>query len=51
MLALNESAGPRIGMIKDMIVEAILSGEIGNDRISAVTLMNKIINEKGYDNG
>jgi len=46
MIALNENGSPKVGKIKNMIVEAILNGEIGNNRESALKLMNKLIKEQ-----
>jgi len=46
MSALNEEGGPKVGMIKNMILEAVLNGEIENNRESAMELMNKIIKEQ-----
>jgi putative nucleotidyltransferase with HDIG domain len=39
--------GPIVGEIKDRIKEAILEGEIRNDREEALTFMRKIAEEKG----
>lgn len=39
--------GPIVGEIKDRIKEAILEGEIRNDREEALTFMRKIAGEKG----
>ncbi|MBU4487101.1 MAG: CCA tRNA nucleotidyltransferase [Candidatus Delongbacteria bacterium] len=46
MTAFNEKEGPTIGRIKKIIVDAILSGEIGNNRESAIGLLNKLIIEE-----
>jgi poly(A) polymerase len=45
MSAAGIKEGPEIGRIKDIIVEAILSGRIPNDREAALELMQELINE------
>lgn len=50
MKALNENAGPKIGRIKNKIVEAILNGDIENDRVSAEELMYSLIREEKSEN-
>ena len=44
---LNLPPGPIIGEIKEQIKEAILEGEIKNDRVEALTLLNSIARKKG----
>lgn len=44
---LNLSPGPVVGDIKDQIKEAILDGQIRNDRQEALELMHKIAQKKG----
>ncbi len=46
MAELKEGAGPRIGRIKSMIVEAVLNGDIDNERNAALELMRRLINEE-----
>jgi poly(A) polymerase len=43
----NIPPGRIIGEIKEQIKEAILEGEIRNDREEAMTLLTKIASEKG----
>jgi poly(A) polymerase len=43
----NLPPGKLIGELKDRIKEAILEGEIKNDRTEALALLQKIANEKG----
>jgi len=50
MGALNEGAGPKVGKIKNIIVEAILNGDIENDRRSAEQLMYSLIREEKSKN-
>ena len=50
MKALNENPGPKIGKIKNIIVEAILNGDIENDRRSAEELMYSLIREGKSEN-
>lgn len=38
----NIGPGPKVGEIKKIIVEAVLSGEISNEKIPAIELLNKI---------
>jgi len=46
MKALGQKEGPEIGRIKKIIVDAILNGDIGNERESAMNLLKSIISEK-----
>ena len=46
MKLLGKGEGPEIGRIKKIIVDAILTGEIDNDKDSALKLLNKIIMEE-----
>lgn len=46
MKAIGQKEGPEIGRIKKIIVDSILSGEISNERESAIKLLNKIITEE-----
>jgi poly(A) polymerase len=46
MKAIGQKEGPEIGRIKKIIVDSILSGEISNERESAINLLNKIITEE-----
>jgi poly(A) polymerase len=43
----NLTPGPIVGEIKDRIKEAIMEGEIRNDREEAIAFMHKIASEKG----
>jgi len=46
MKVLGQKEGPEIGRIKKIIVDAILNGDIGNEREPAMNLLKNIISEK-----